>query len=114
MANVNRPWPECCATGVASYNVDDFLPDPHNFHSNPGYMGTSTGSMVQQAQPGGMYRTAGPRTGMSSGDAGHQPMRYGGRRPNRAPGRTITPAAGDREPVSEGSPLVVQTGGSQW
>lgn len=90
-------------------NADDPLPDPNNYHSNPGYLGTSTASSLVQSAPGGMYRTAGPRAGHSSGQA-HRPMPTGGRRREPTPGRTIVPAGGARQPESEGSPLVVTQG----
>jgi hypothetical protein len=113
MANPNRPWPECCATGVESYDADRFLGDPHNFHSNPGFMGTSTATMGQMASPGSIYRTPGSQN-VLRGDKGHQAMPYGGRRPQKSPGKQVTPAPRDFEPVSEGSPLVVQTGSAQY
>jgi hypothetical protein len=113
LANVNRPWPECCGGSVASYDADEFLRDPHNYHSNPGFMGTSTASMGQMSQPGSIYRTPGSQN-VTRGDAGHRAMPYGGRQMRRTPGRSVTPAAGDREPVSEGSPQVVGTGQAQF
>lgn len=96
-------------SGVASRNADDPLPSPCNYFSNPGYLGTSTASSLVQSAPGGMYRTAGPRAGHSSGQA-HRPMPTGGRRREPTPGRTIVPAGGARQPESEGSPLVVTQG----
>lgn len=85
------------------------LSDPHNYHSNPGYLGTSTGTALQMSSPGSIYRQPG-----GAGDMAHRPMPVGGRARVRTPGRTITPAGGAREPVSEGSPLVVGTGMSQF
>lgn len=84
---------------------EEVLPNPHNYHSNPGYMGTSTASMLQQSQPGSIYRTPG------GGDEGHRPMRVGGRSRERTPGRSVLPASSARQPQSEGAPLVVATGG---
>lgn len=118
---VNRT-PEIVAASDAKWrDLSDVLPDPNNYHSNPGYMGTSTASSGLQATPGAIYRTAGPKTTYSSGSVGyqggrqgHRPMTVGGPSPQRAPGRTVSPAPGDREPISEGSPLVVQTGQAQF
>jgi hypothetical protein len=110
---VNAPWPDCAPCGVSSYDPgEDLLGDPHNYHSNPGYMGTSTASMLQQSQPGSIYRTPG------AGGGGHRPMSVGGPPRARVAGRstspratrTVPPAGPAREPVSEGSPLVVSTG----
>lgn len=92
-------------SGVASRNADDPLPSPCNFFSNPGYLGTSTASMLQQSQPGSIYRTPG------GGDQGHRPMPVGGPRRARVPGRTVTPASRGTQPESEGSPLSVTQGG---
>lgn len=98
-------------------NGDDPLPNPHNFHSNPGYMGTSTASSAIQAQPGsGRYRTPGP-TGAHAGapagrtsHEGHRPQAVGGRPRERVAGRSVVPAGPARESRSEGAPLVVSTG----
>jgi hypothetical protein len=95
---------------TVSNNADDPLADPANFHSNPGYLGTSTASSAIQSQPGSSrYRTPGP-TGRHASSEGHRPMRVGGRPRSRTPGRTVLPAAGDRQPQSEGGPLSVTTG----
>lgn len=117
MCRVNEHWEGASPVGVASYDPgEDLLPDPHNFHSNPGYMGTTTASALQASQPGSIYRTPG------AGGGGHRPMVVGG--PPRAsvagrsvgprPTRTVPPAGPAREPVSEGGPLVVSTGGAQY
>ena len=81
-------------------HADDPLDDPNNYHSNPGYMGTSTASSLVQSQPGGIYRTTG----------GHMPMARGGPQRERVPGKTVVPAGPGRQPESEGGPLVVSTG----
>lgn len=86
------------------------LGDPHNFHSNPGYMNESTASSLVQSAPGGIYRTPGPRAPIGSAVAGHRPMALGGRRREPTPGRTIVPASGARQPESEGGPLSVTMG----
>lgn len=99
----NEAWPEASSAGTASRNADDPLPNPCNYHSNPGMTSTSTASALQQAQPGSVYRTAGSQ--------GHMPMPRGGRRAQATPGRTILPASGARQPMSEGSPLAVTQGG---
>jgi hypothetical protein len=118
LSTINAPWPGCTAVSVASYSPgEELLDDPNNFHSNPGYMGTSTASSLGQSAPGGMYRTAGPRgpsVSYQGGRQGHRPMATGGATPIRVPGRTVLPASSAREPVSEGSPLVVSTGGAGW
>lgn len=117
MCTVNDHWEGATAIGVASYEPgEDLLGDPHNYHSNPGYMGTSTASMLQASQPGSIYRTPG------AGGGGHRPMAVGGPARTRVAGRsvsprstrTVPPAGPAREPVSEGGPLVVQTGGAQF
>lgn len=96
---------EIVAAADAKYRAalapgEDVLPSPHNFHSNPGYMSTSTGSALQASQPGGIYRTAG----------GHMPMARGGPPRQRVPGKTVVPAGPGRQPESEGGPLVMSTG----
>lgn len=89
-------------------NGDDPLSNPHNFHSNPGYLGTSTASSALQAQPGsGRYRT--PGAGHTSPE-GHRPQPHGGRPRERVAGRSVVPAGTARQVQSEGSPLVVSTG----
>jgi hypothetical protein len=117
MCRVNEPWMGASAIGVASYDPgEDLLGDPNNYHSNPGYMGPTTGQALQQSQPGSIYRTPG------AGDPGHRPMAVGGPRTTRVAGkstspinpRVVPPAGPAREPVSEGSPLVVQTGQGQF
>lgn len=101
MARVNEPWPGCTAVSVDSYDPgEDLLSCPCNFHSNPGYLGTSTSSSIVQSQPGSVYRTSG----------GHMPMARGGPQRERVPGKTVVPAGPGRQPESEGGPLVVQTG----
>lgn len=87
-------------------NADNPLSNPHNYHSNPGYMGTSTASALQASQPGSVYRSPGP----GSPNVGHRPMAVGGRARERTPGRTVSPASSARQPESEGSPLSVTTG----
>jgi len=107
------PYRDTCPNPAAPFaDADDPLPDPHNYHSNPGYMGTSTASSLVQSAPGSVYRTPGgggnipaPRNG-----GGHLPMPRGGRPRQQVAGRTVTPAAGSRQPESEGGPLVVSTG----
>lgn len=114
---VNGPWQGCSGGNVDSYNPgEDLLDEPHNYHSNPGYLGTSTASMLQQSQPGSIYRVPG------AGGGGHRPMAVGGPPRARVAGRstspratrTVPPAGPAREPVSEGGPLVVGTGMSQF
>ena len=101
------PWADQVPAPASPFNhADDPLPDPNNYHSNPGYMSTSTASALQASQPGGMYRTAGP----VSPHSGHMPMPRGGRRREPTPGRTIVPAGGARQPESEGGPMVVTQG----
>jgi hypothetical protein len=90
------------AGGIA----DDPLPDPHNFHSNPGYMATSTASALQASQPGSVYRVPGP----GSPNVGHRPMPVGGRPQRPVAGRTVAPGSSQADSRSEGSPLVVSTG----
>jgi hypothetical protein len=108
MCVVNEHWMGATAVGVASYDPgEDLLGDPNNFHSNPGYMGTSTSSALQASQPGSIYRTPG-------GGGGHRPLPVGGPIRTRTPGRTVTPASSARQAVSEGGPLVVATGQAQW
>jgi hypothetical protein len=113
LGEVNAPWPGCEGGYVASYDPGvDLLECPCNYHSNPGYLGTSTSSMMQSAQPGSIYRSPG------AGDPGHRPMQVGGPKRSRVAGRSaspsatrvVPPAGPAREPVSEGGPLVVQTG----
>jgi hypothetical protein len=100
------PYQDNCPNPAAPFNhADDPLPDPNNFHSNPGYLGTSTASMLQQSLPGSIYRTPG------GGNEGHRPMKVGGRRVTGTPGKTVVPAGPARQPASEGAPLVVTTGG---
>ena len=116
LPEVNAPWMGCTGGNVDSYDPgNDLLTEPHNYHSNPGYMGTSTASMLQQSQPGSIYRQTG-------GGEGHRPMVVGGPARQRPAGRsvsprstrTVPPAGPAREPVSEGGPLVVQTGAAQF
>jgi len=84
-------------------DTDKTLPNPHNFSSNPGFMGTSTGSMLM---------SSGPRRGVGLGsDAGRSPSRPvgggGGPVVGRRPfvrGSVAMPAPGDTDPTSEGSP----------
>jgi len=95
------------ATGNS--DTDETLPNPHNFSSNPGFMGTSTGSMLI---------SSGPRRGTGLGaDAGRSPSRpvRGGGGPvvGRRPflrGNVSMPAPGDTDPTSEGSPQGRTTG----
>jgi hypothetical protein len=117
LGRVNAPWPGCAPSCVDSYDPgNDLLSDPANFHSNPGYLGTSTASMLQQAQPGSIYRVPG------GGSGGHRPMPVGGPVRARVAGRsisprgtrTVPPAGPAREPVSEGGPMVVSTGQGQF
>lgn len=89
-------------------HADDPLPNPNNFHSNPGYMSTSTAEMSNLGRPGGVYRTAGPVG--PHGVQGHRPQPVGGPRRVHVPGRTVTPASRGTQPESEGAPLVVSTG----
>jgi len=96
-------------------NGDDPLPNPCNFHSNPGYLGTSTASSALQASPGsGRYRTAGPvgthRSAGHTSHEAHRPQPHGGRPRERVAGRSVVPAGPARQTQSEGSPLVVSTG----
>lgn len=101
------PWEDQVPNPAAPFRpADDPLPNPCNYHSNPGMTTTSTGSALQQSQPGSVYRTAGPVNPHS----GHMPMPRGGRRREPTPGRTIVPAGGARQPESEGGPLVVTQG----
>lgn len=90
-------------SGVASRDVDQPLGNPHNFSSNPGYMGTSTASMLSAAAPGngttGTIRRAG-----APGSTGMQPSRTVKSR------RVGQPAPGDTDPVSEGSPQMMTSG----
>lgn len=86
-------------------HADDPLPNPCNYHSNPGMTTTSTASALQASQPGSVYRTAGPTS-----QHGHLPMPRGGLRRQPTPGRTIVPAGGARQAESEGGPLVVTQG----
>lgn len=89
-------------------HADDPLPNPHNFHSNPGYMGTSTASAAIAARPGpSVYRT--PGSGSTSHE-GHRPQATGGRPRERVPGRSVVPAGPARQTQSEGAPLSVSTG----
>jgi hypothetical protein len=98
-------------SGVASRNPDDPLPNPANFHSNPGFMATSTASAQQAAQPGSAYRVPGP----GSPNVGHRPMPVGGRQRQRPAGnRHAAQPSTQADPRSEGSPLVVSTGQGQW
>lgn len=103
--------PEIVAASEAKYQAalapgETVLPDPNNYHSNPGYMSTSTASALQAAQPGSVYRTPGP----GSPNVGHKPMPSGGRRREATPGRTVVPASGARQPESEGGPMVISQG----
>lgn len=103
--------PEIVDASQAKYEAalapgENVLPDPHNYHSNPGYMSTSTASALQASQPGSIYRTPGP----GSPNVGHRPMPRGGRQREATPGRTVVPAGGARQPESEGGPLVVTQG----
>lgn len=98
------PYEDTVPNPAAPYrHADDPLPNPCNYHSNPGMTATSTANALQQSQPGSVYRTAGSQ--------GHMPMPRGGRRAQATPGRTILPASGARQPMSEGSPLAVTQGG---
>jgi hypothetical protein len=87
---------------AASTNGDDTLPNPHNFSSNPGFMGTSTASMMQMAAP---------REGTGTGSGSRRPSRPvgggGGPTVGRRPfekGSVAMPAPGDTDPTSEGTP----------
>lgn len=82
---------------------DSTLKNPHNFSSNPGFMGTSTGSALMMAAPR-------PGVGLGSGLRGPdvRPTRVGGPTVGRSPisskGNVSLPAPGDTDPRSEGSP----------
>jgi hypothetical protein len=94
----NLPNP---ATGNSG---DVTLPNPHNFSSNPGFMGTSTASALMSAAPR-------PGVGLGSGmgrGPDMRPTRVGGPQAGRSPistkGNVAMPAPGDTDPRSEGSP----------
>lgn len=96
--------------GTQVTDTNKTLPNPHNFSSNPGFMGTSTGSMMQMAAPR-------PGTGLGSGiRRPSRPVGGGGgptigRRPF-VKGSVAMPAPGDTDPMSEGGPQVMTTGRS--
>lgn len=97
-------------SGVASRDTDEPLGNPHNFSSNPGYMGTSTASMMTAAAPGngttGTIRRAGApgSTAMKSNSASL------GRSVNSTKGNIGLPAPGDTDPRSEGGPQMMTSG----
>lgn len=106
-ARWGTPYQDVGLPTVAN-NGDEPLSNPHNYHSNPGYMGTTTLTASHMGNPGSMrYRTPGAG-GASS--AGHRPMPLGGRGREQTAGRTVLPASGARQPESEGGPLLVTTG----
>lgn len=86
---------------------DATLPNPHNFSSNPGFMGTSTSNALLQSAPR-------PGVGLGSGVGAPRRMvsspltRVGGPQVGRTPlsskGNVALPAPGDTDPRSEGSP----------
>jgi hypothetical protein len=118
---------------TASYDADATLPDPNNFHSNPGYMSPSTGDMAASGNPatGGTARVATSGSPSSTRGSLQSPNSLGSRR--ETPGGTSIrsgtlggnvlgrssiaskanvslPAAGDVNPGQEGGPLVVTSG----
>lgn len=96
--------------GSQSNNTDAALPNPHNWSSNPGYMGTSTASMMTASAPGtgGTYR--GPGAGSGSPRRPSAPVATVGRRPFAGSGNVALPAPGDTDPRSEGGPQTMTQG----
>jgi hypothetical protein len=98
--------PDNCGASyqVASRDTNDTLPNPHNWSSNPGYMGTSTSSMLTASAPG----TGGTYRGPGAGSGSPRPTPIGkpvvGRTASLGKGNIAMPAPGDTDPRSEGSP----------
>jgi hypothetical protein len=89
------PHEDNCPNPAASNgDADATLPNPHNFSSNPGFMGTSTGDMATMGNPA-----------MKGGGDTFNTIR----KVNRPMG-TMMPAPGDVDSRSEGSPLVISSG----
>ena len=91
------------ATGNS--DTDKTLPNPHNFSSNPGFMGASTGSMLMSSapRPGVGLGSGAGRARMPSRPVGGGGGPVVGRRPF-VKGSVAMPAPGDTDPTSEGSP----------
>lgn len=106
------PYADVLPNPAAGNKPDGPLPNPHNFSSNPGFMGTSTGDMASMGSPanGGTARIATNGSGRSL--HGRLPGGTGtvGRTAVASPGNASLPAPGDIDPASEGEPLQVTSG----
>lgn len=95
---------------ASNSDTDKTLPNPHNFSSNPGYMGTSTASMLTAASPGtSRYRTAGGGS-TPGGTAAKMGNPSVGRSPVSRKSSVSMPAPGDTDPRSEGGPQMMTSG----
>lgn len=100
--------PNCGARyQTASYDGNATLPNPHNFSSNPGFMGTSSGSAAMTGGPanGGTATIGTPGSGRSLRGTGTI-----GRTAVASRGNSSLPAPGDVDPGQEGGPQVVSSG----
>jgi hypothetical protein len=88
-----------------SNNADAPLPNPHNFSSNPGFMGTSEMSSMGGPANGGTARISTPGSGRSLRGTGTL-----GRTAVASTGNVALPAPGDVNPGQEGGPQVVSSG----
>lgn len=105
--------PNCGARyQTASYDGNDPLPNPHNFSSNPGFMGTSSGAAAMTGGPanGGTATIATPGAGRSLRRPSSGRSGVVGRTATASKGNVALPAPGDVDPRSEGSPQVVSSG----
>ena len=98
--------------GVGNPSGDTPLPNPHNFSSNPGFMGTSSGAAAMTGGPanGGTATIATPGAGRSlprgiSGGSGTV-----GRTATASSGNVALPAPGSVDPMQDGGPQVVSSG----
>lgn len=95
---------------ASNNDTDKTLPNPHNFSSNPGYMGTSTASMLTASAPGtSRYRTAGGGS-TPGGTASQMKNSVVGRAPVSRKSSVSMPAPGDTDPRSEGGPQMMTSG----
>lgn len=106
------PYADVLPNPASGNSPDGPLRNPHNFSSNPGFMGTSTGEMATMGGPanGGTARIATSGSGRSlprrdSGGTGTV-----GRTAVASPGNAVLPAPGAIDPSMDGGPQVVTSG----
>jgi hypothetical protein len=105
--------PNCGARyQTASYDGDAALSNPHNFSSNPGFMGTSSADMSRTGGPanGGTATITTPGSGRSLRGTNAGGQGTVGMTASHRTSSASLPAPGDIDPGQEGGPQVVSTG----